>query len=212
MRSLTTFYTIGPAIEKKAPPDFHTRTGEGGEVPHSTYVRYDSPTGISANIEAQGGLVRGFVLSIDRLFLYIVALPQNSTSTSIGLEKQALDDFARDNNIKPESIKKAYKRFQVRACLGVIPLIVASRTGPTNVCHGSHAGLHCIYISLGILSACSAYRITEEILRISERELLQCVLSIAAPEPGGTSYRTARNGNFLNGSLRRSSIIVLGLF
>eukprot|EP00752_Nemacystus_decipiens_P003806 g3502.t1 len=27
-------------------------------------------------------------------------------------KKQALDDFARDNNIKPESIKKAYKRFQ----------------------------------------------------------------------------------------------------
>lgn len=25
-----------------------------------------------------------------------------------------MDDFARDNNIKPESIKKAYKRFQVR--------------------------------------------------------------------------------------------------
>eukprot|EP00904_Undaria_pinnatifida_P003072 jgi/Undpi1/12766/HiC_scaffold_6.g02434.m1 len=27
-------------------------------------------------------------------------------------KKQALDEFARDNNIKPESIKKAYKRFQ----------------------------------------------------------------------------------------------------
>ncbi|KAG5192410.1 putative calcineurin subunit B [Tribonema minus] len=27
-------------------------------------------------------------------------------------KKAALDDFARDNNIKPESIKKAYKRFQ----------------------------------------------------------------------------------------------------
>ncbi|CAM9831830.1 unnamed protein product [Ectocarpus fasciculatus] len=27
-------------------------------------------------------------------------------------KKQAMDDFARDNNIKPESIKKAYKRFQ----------------------------------------------------------------------------------------------------
>ena len=27
-------------------------------------------------------------------------------------KKQALDEFSRDNNIKPESIKKAYKRFQ----------------------------------------------------------------------------------------------------
>merc|ERR1719421_1154807 len=27
-------------------------------------------------------------------------------------KKQALDEFARENNIKPESIKKAYKRFQ----------------------------------------------------------------------------------------------------
>ena len=27
-------------------------------------------------------------------------------------KKAALDEFARDNNLKPESIKKAYKRFQ----------------------------------------------------------------------------------------------------
>ena len=27
-------------------------------------------------------------------------------------KKSALDEFARDNNLKPESIKKAYKRFQ----------------------------------------------------------------------------------------------------
>ena len=27
-------------------------------------------------------------------------------------KKNALDEFARENNIKPESIKKAYKRFQ----------------------------------------------------------------------------------------------------
>ena len=28
-------------------------------------------------------------------------------------KKTALDDFAKANNIKPESVKKAYKRFQV---------------------------------------------------------------------------------------------------
>ena len=35
-------------------------------------------------------------------------------------KKSALDDFSKENNLKPESIKKAYKRFQaadkVRYC------------------------------------------------------------------------------------------------
>lgn len=38
-----------------------------------------------------------------------------SNTTAIQLRnarKAALDEFAKDNNIKPESVKKAYKRFQ----------------------------------------------------------------------------------------------------
>lgn len=46
------------------------------------------------------------------------------------MREKALDDFARDNNIKPESIKKAYKRFQVNKYLKHPPSRVRTVTRP----------------------------------------------------------------------------------